>query len=62
VPGDGDDYDWKGYIPFDELPKVLNPPEGIIATANARTVGPGYKYYISTGGRRRIARIESTNC
>jgi penicillin amidase len=48
VPGDGDDYDWKGYIPFDELPKVLNPPEGIIATANARTVGPGYKYYIST--------------
>ena len=48
VPGDGDDYDWKGYIPFDELPKVLNPPDGIIATANAQTVGPGYKYYIST--------------
>ncbi len=48
TPGDGDDYDWKGYIPFDELPKVLNPPEGIIATANARTVGPGYKYYVSS--------------
>ncbi len=47
VPGDSSDYDWTGYIPFDELPKVLNPPEGIIATANARTVGPGYKYYIS---------------
>jgi len=47
VPGDSSDYDWKGYIPFDELPKVLNPPEGIIATANARTVGPKYKYYIS---------------
>lgn len=47
VPGDSDYYDWKGSIPFDELPKVFNPPDGIIATANARTVGPGYKYYVS---------------
>lgn len=47
VPGDTDEYVWKGYIPFEELPRALNPPDGIIATANARTVGPGYKYFLS---------------
>ncbi|MFZ3214971.1 MAG: penicillin acylase family protein [Candidatus Acidiferrales bacterium] len=47
VPGDTDAYEWKAYIPFEDLPRVLNPPDGIIATANARTVGPAYKYYLS---------------
>ena len=47
VPGDTDDYDWKGYIPFEDLPREFNPANGIIATANARTVGPGYKYFLS---------------
>ena len=47
VSGDTDEFDWKGYIPFEELPRILNPPDGIIATANARTVGPGYKYFVS---------------
>ena len=45
--GDTDEYEWTGYIPFDELPQVLNPPGGIIVTANARVVGPGYKHYIT---------------
>ena len=47
MSGDTDEFDWKGYIPFEELPRVLNPPDGIIATANARSVGPGYKYFVS---------------
>jgi penicillin G amidase len=47
VPGDTNEYEWKAYIPFEALPRVLNPPGGIIATANARTVGPAYKYYLS---------------
>jgi penicillin amidase len=59
VPGDTNDYEWKGYIPFEELPRVENPPGGIIATANARTVGPGYKYYLSDrqAGPYRTARL-----
>ena len=47
VPGDTDRYEWKGYILFENLPRALNPDGGIIATANARTVGPAYKYYLS---------------
>ncbi len=59
VPGESNDYDWTGYVPFDELPQALNPPEGIIATANARTVGPAYKYFLSErwAGPERTARI-----
>ena len=59
VPGDTDLYEWKGYIPFEELPRVENPPDGIIATANARTVGPRYKYYLSNrqAGPYRTARL-----
>ena len=47
VPGDTDEYEWTGYIPFDELPQVLNPPDGIIVTANSRVVGPGYPHYLT---------------
>lgn len=47
VPGDTDDYEWTGYIPFDELPHVLNPPGGVIATANARVAGPGYPHFLT---------------
>lgn len=39
--------DWKGYIPFDELPTVVNPEKGFIATANNKIVGDEYPYHIS---------------
>lgn len=47
VPGDTDEYGWTGYIPFDQLPRLYNPPGGIIATANGRITGPGYKYWLT---------------
>jgi len=45
-PGNGA-WDWKGYIPFDELPQTLNPPEGFIASANNKVVGSEYPYRIT---------------
>jgi penicillin G amidase len=34
VPGWRSEYSWKSYVPFAQLPHVLNPPEGFIVTAN----------------------------
>jgi penicillin amidase len=47
LPGDTDAYEWNGHIPFDELPQVLDPPGGIIATANSQVTGPAYAHYVS---------------
>ena len=47
VPGWTGEYEWVGYIPFDELPRAFNPPEGYIVTANNAVVGPDYPYFIS---------------
>jgi penicillin amidase len=58
-PGDTDDYEWTGYIPFDQLPQALNPDSGLIVTANARVVGPNYKPYLTDRWEEpyRTARI-----
>ncbi len=40
------DIGWEGYIPPSELPRVISPPEGFIATANNRTIGKDYPYII----------------
>ncbi|MBI3361314.1 MAG: penicillin acylase family protein, partial [Chloroflexi bacterium] len=47
APGWGDEYEWLGYIPFDELPYSYNPPQGYIATANNAVVGPDYPHPIT---------------
>lgn len=43
-----DDFEWKGYIPFEKLPSAFNPPQGYIATANNAVVGGEYPYLITT--------------
>jgi penicillin amidase len=59
VPGDTDDFEWTGYIPFEQLPQALNPESGLIVTANARVVGPNYKPYLTDRWEEpyRTARI-----
>jgi hypothetical protein len=47
LPGWDDKNDWRGYIPFDELPRIYNPPGGVIATANNRITHGGYSHYLS---------------
>lgn len=47
VPGDSSDYGWEGFIPWGELPTLVNPKEGFIATANNQVIGEDYPYHIT---------------
>jgi len=47
VPGWTGQYDWTGYIPFDQLPYAYNPTEGYIVTANNEIPPAGYPYFIT---------------
>jgi penicillin G amidase len=49
LPLDGRDpaNDWQGFIPFDELPSVLNPPSGVIVNSNQNPFPANYKYKVN---------------
>ena len=47
VDGSNNGHEWIGYVPFDKLPWVFNPPAGIIATANGRITPDNYPYSLS---------------
>ncbi|TMF44383.1 MAG: penicillin acylase family protein, partial [Chloroflexi bacterium] len=47
TPGWTGEYEWTGYIPFEELPHTFNPAQHFIATANNRVVDDSYPYYIT---------------
>ncbi|WP_077619176.1 penicillin acylase family protein [Bacillus sinesaloumensis] len=47
VPGWTDEYEWEGYIPWDELPTIVNPEEGFISTANNKIITDDYPYHIT---------------
>jgi penicillin amidase len=57
--GSDNAHEWTGYIPFEKLPSIFNPPSGIAATANGRIAPDGYPYSISSGWEApwRSARI-----
>ncbi len=47
APGWDSQYDWKGFVPFDQLPWTYDPPEGMIVTANNQVTaatGPGVPF------------------
>ncbi|GAB4420126.1 MAG: penicillin acylase family protein [Anaerolineales bacterium] len=66
VPGWTDEYEWTGYIPFEELPYAFNPAEGYIVTANNRVPPRNYPYLITKDwdygfrANRIVDMIEST--
>lgn len=43
VPGDGR-YEWAGFLDPDALPRVVNPPEGFVATANELNLPPDWDH------------------
>lgn len=47
VPGWNGEYEWQGFIPFEDLPHTLNPSSGYIVTANNAVVGESYPYLIT---------------
>ena len=47
VDGSSGDYEWQGFIPFDELPSFYNPPSGIIVTANQNPFPANYPYTVN---------------
>jgi penicillin amidase len=48
LPGWTDEYDWKGYVPFAELPHMFNPSQEFVVSANNKTTGNNYPYHIGT--------------
>ena len=43
-PGWDESYDWRGMIPFAELPWVYNPPSGVLVAANQPVIGGQYPH------------------
>jgi len=48
APGWDARYDWIGTIPFEQLPRVEQPPDGVVVTANQRIVSEDYPYRIAS--------------
>ena len=53
------DADWTGYIDFEQLPNLFNPPQGFIVTANNAVVDDQYPYLLTHDWERgyRARRI-----
>jgi penicillin amidase len=46
VDGSSGDYEWDGFIPFEQLPAFYNPPQGWIVTANQNPFPENYPYRV----------------
>src|SRR5262249_42691309 len=47
-PADGwtGDGEWTGFVPFDDLPHLYDPPDHVIVTANHRPAPDGYAHHL----------------
>ena len=60
VPGWDGEHRWSGFIPFEELPRALNPPSGRFVNANQRGVPDDYPWFVARDWppSYRAARIQ----
>jgi penicillin G amidase len=67
VDGSSGEFEWKGFIPFEQLPSAFNPASGVIITANQNPFPEDYPYRVggnfSSGYRANQirARLSSRN-
>jgi penicillin G amidase len=47
VDGSSGQYEWDGYIPFEQLPQSYNPPTGLLASANDNPFPADYPFRVS---------------
>jgi penicillin G amidase len=47
VDGASGNFEWEGFIPFDQLPAAFNPPSGLIVTANQNPFPANYPYAVN---------------
>ncbi len=47
VPVNAGTYEWTSFIPYQQLPAVVDPPAGVLATANSRITANDYPYAIA---------------
>jgi penicillin G amidase len=62
VPGWTDEFEWEGWVPFDDLPRALNPEDGFLCTANNKIHDEGYPHnlgrdYLPPFRARRIGQL-----
>jgi penicillin G amidase len=59
-PGWTGEYEWDGYVPFEELPAIVDPPGGQLVTANNRIAADDYPHHITSEymDGYRAARID----
>ncbi|MBL8587928.1 MAG: penicillin acylase family protein [Methylobacteriaceae bacterium] len=59
VPGDGR-YEWAGFFDDDELPRLIDPPDGFVASANEMNLSPDFLARGETFGFEWTERSRST--
>ncbi|MGB2850458.1 MAG: penicillin acylase family protein [Solirubrobacterales bacterium] len=59
-PGWSGEYEWEGWVPYEELPELVDPECGYLVTANNRIVDDEFPHHISSHylDGYRAARIE----
>lgn len=48
APGWDSSYDWTGFVPKDQMPRLFNPPQGYIQSANQNVLRPGRTPFIGS--------------